>query len=372
LPKGISIYFLSEQGFGHSIMQADVFLEYVDPNGYIILLLSQKRHNNYVKLLYGSNYRTLKSSYTNSSFDGDYRLDRLIVRLSRVILGISKKQKLYCWTDLLRLSERINTQNYLEYPGTSFAVHKLWYLTKSSNMVVDKAYSFTSSSDYLLFKKYVVQSARQSRFAALYIRDKPDDNRISFLRSGKSLMKSLHIIDFLNKNGFTVLIYGEISPIDFNKLVGSDVLCWVNSNISKSLWDIFAPVFSEFVVGPSGGGLQIPIKVNKPILALDTFGFWNGFPNSLLAYKIVKDENGQIVNPEKYFRNTPFETNFQGLIVESIPDDLDLKILEEFLQVLQFWTPKQKITQTFHPGCALTFSPYSRISNSYLSYVGMS
>lgn len=350
-------------------MQADVFLEYIDREGYIILLCNPKRHSKNVNLLYGSKYKVIEAYWPRLPFEGDVRLDRLLFRVLKYLLRLVKRQNLFGWLDLLEYSQKVKTENYLEYPGSSYAIHKLWYISKRPHDSWEGLKLPEESA--LKIKKYFGELVESSKLAAVYIRNKPDQNRVSHLRSGKSLIESLHIIDSLIQRGFKVLIYGDVKSQHLVKVADRDILSYLNTAIPKELWDLLVPTISEFVVGPSGGGLQIPIKMSKPILALDVFGFWNGFPNCLHSYKIVKNKDGEIINPTFYFSHMPFEHKFQQLEIEFTPKELDLQILDEFYEALKYWPVKQKIIRFFHPGSALTFSPNARISHNYLSYVGV-
>lgn len=375
-----NIFLLYEGGFGHTIMQVEVFLYYFDPRAFNIILATPGRHNLQAAILFENNYHVISRGILGkqaSRCDAFFlwRTDRLIFLIFRMLARFFSLN-VHDTESLVRFA---NEKGY-RYLGRHKSIERLWFESKRSlceivpkeDLSVDKRptnYLFVNS-----FGVNFVEFIADRKPVAFYLRrkgfiDNPDD----FLRSGKSLQNYEVIFDNLIQLGYTVLVYGDISDDghEWAKSKIGGLFTHKTSHFRKDVWDLLCGMHAQFVIGNNGGGLTIPVRFNKNILILDSWQFHTTVPYSLNSFKSLM-VNGSRISPMEYFLLSPDgpkeESGFRA--VPNCPQ-FDLAVLREFLMCIKSWPQNERIYDKLSPKSAFNYAPGAFISKCYLEREGL-
>lgn len=362
-PRGSTIYILHMGGFGNIVNQADTFFSNVDKNGFIICLYTPMRHNPEVKRLYGTRFLLVNRGAIIKGF----RYENKVIECS----AISKVKKLLSRSFLTRSLCQLQDLKHIAMKkgidvndeGWGFWKSKLWFI----NLPRDNAsVSFLRKQFFEEFK--VLDNVLGKNVCSLYLRKKGNPNVLKdYCRNNKDLEMYLPILEQLKELNFSVLVYGDVSSRDLD--VCSN-LSWVHTfidfGLSKPVWDVFAPVYSDFTIGASGGGLQIPVSLGKKILLLDAFGYWNWYPNCLHSFKTIANEEGGVVNPTRFLINDTYTDEFDQLTIRNQTSELDIRVLLEFMSLLSRWPLRDSLLNNIQSKSISHFATGAIISREWL------
>lgn len=339
-----------------------MFFSNVDKNGFIICLYTPMRHNPEVKRLYGTRFVMVNRGAIIRSF----RYENLVIECS----AISKLKNLFSRSFLTRSLYQLQDLKHIAMKKGIDVIDEEW-LWKSKlwfiNLPRDNAsLSFLRKQFFEEFK--VLDNALGKNVCSLYLRKKGNPRILKdYCRNNKDLEMYLPILEQLKELNFSVLVYGDLSSRDMN--VCSN-LSWVHTfidfGLSKTVWDVFAPVYSDFTIGASGGGLQIPVSLGKKILLLDAFGYWNWFPNCLHSFKTITNEEGVVVNPTRFLMNDTYTDEFDQLTIEYQSSELDIKVLLEFMSLLPRWPRRDSLINNIQSKSVSHFAAGAIISREWL------
>ena len=376
------VFILYEGGFGHTIMQSDVYLRYIAPKGLVIVMTTPGRHNHRINLLFGDKMITLSRGALGkkiSSLDAWFlwRADKFIAKqLGRINKFIAREIH-----DVDSLITFAINKGY-GYLGRHKSIERLWYeVAPTRHFSNVSKESLETWADWQEFRQITAseESFREwlndEEVVAFYIRNKgtKEDAPHNFLRSGKKLTDYLLVFEHLKTLGYRILIYGELDENEYLYLKerNLNVVSFRDSPFEKETWDLFAGKFAKFVVGNNGGGLTIPILFGKKILVLDSFVFNHSVPFSLMSYKLVFHD-GTPVSPDQFFFHNPLLLNEarEYQVLEQSPGT-DLDILKEFLACFNFWPTNDPFTARMHSLCGLSYTPGALVSRVYLKSAGL-
>lgn len=363
-PNLSQIYIFHLGGFGNTLMQTDLYLRYICKSGFVVMLYSKNRHNVIIQNLYENKFILVRRplSWCNLDYERP-NIELRVIKIVKKILfvGISRRN-IWQLSDLKPIARihGINTNEVLAHWR-----QKLWYMSVSG-----KKFERSINNKFFELEINLMRKKISGRVCSIYLRNKGSLSDFkSHARNGKSLTEYIPLIEELIRLNFTIFLYGDITTSEITSLSGfQKVFTYKNMKLNKSIWDIFAPFYSEFTIGSSGGGLQIPISLGKKILLLDGFGYWNWFPNTLHSFKLILGKNGTILNPLKYLHD---DLNFdlvRSLVVKNSPSELDLRVLHEFIEYLRNWPTVDSYTRKIQVESLVHFAPGAIISREWMNW----
>ena len=375
LKKASSIYFLNIGGFGHTIAQADIYLNYIDENGKVILIYTPGMHNKAVSLLYPNKYFLIDRSKLFFMIDPKserhaiHFAERIVLRIIHFFLSLlSSFPNIYDWNSLLEIVE-INkassvNQRVLELFYSLFGEKKsLDFMTTNKN-------SFETLGG---LEKRLTQEFKGQRFCAFYYRKKGvegSDQMDNYLRNSRKISDFIPLFEQLKSFGFSTLLYGDEPDIIEDDVRRSGVIFHSDLDWEKEEWDIWAAKIGEFTIGGPGGGLLLPIKFFKKVLVIDGFGYWYGIPNAVHTYKLVFSANKHLISPFTMLHSDPNNLNFpEGSYIEHLPQSLFPSLLAEFFSYFENWPKDDLISFDLHYECWLNIAPNAIVSKKYIEYV---
>ena len=360
-PRNSCVYILHQGGFGNIPMQADLFLRYKCKEGYVALLYTPGRHNPTIRKLYSHRLFAINRSRLFWKF----REERVAVELSAIrwlkcIFSIALlRRSIWQLSDIKPIAHNLG----INVDGESrFWPQKLWYLS------APRSHEFTPDVRYCFPEEYrIIEERVPGKSCALYLRKKGSPKKFSdFSRNGKTLAEYKLLIEELACLDRVILLYGDVTDSEIESCTQSEVvITYKKMGIKKHVWDVLAPLFSDFTIGSSGGGLQVPISAGKKILLLDAFGYWNWFPNTLHSFKTVVDHDGVTINPINYLIHDNEMSLLESLIVQLSPPALDIRILHEFLPLLQNWPSIDNFTRKIQHESLVHYAPGALISKEW-------
>jgi putative glycosyltransferase (TIGR04372 family) len=141
--------------------------------------------------------------------------------------------------------------------------------------------------------------AGSAKLCCLYLRFERRESYTTRLRNSSTVETHLAAIRLLNETGYQVLLTGdremtpEIRQEFAGKLVAGDSV-----GADRELFQLFAATEADIFIGNNGGGISPALVNGIPILGLDWFPFFMGYPNSWFYFKAVSTEKGKMVPPE--------------------------------------------------------------------------
>lgn len=362
-PRDANIYILHIGGFGNVVNQSDIFLSNIDGDGFIIWLYTPLRHNPEVKRLYGSRFIPVNRGaifrgfrYENAAIECS-AISKVKPLLSKSIL----RRNLFQLQDLKYIATKKGFET--EDDRWGFWKNKLWFLNLPRNNASLPFLRRQFSEEYR-----ILDDALGDKVCSLYLRKKGEASVFNdYCRNNKDLEMYLPILEKLKELSFSVLVYGDLSSRDMDVC---SRLSWVHTfhdfGLSKPVWDIFAPVYSIFTIGASGGGLQIPVSLGKKVLLLDAFGYWNWFPNCLHSFKSITNNGGAILNPIHFLINDTDTDELAQLTIQFQPSELDVRVLLEFMSLLPNWPIRDFLINKIQPESISHFASGAIISREWL------
>jgi putative glycosyltransferase (TIGR04372 family) len=136
----------------------------------------------------------------------------------------------------------------------------------------------------------------KAKYCCLYLRYEKKDSYTTRLRNTSNLKNHLPAVSLLNRQGYQVLLTGDID-LDAEtrraydgRLVDADSL-----SIEDGVFNLFAALEVDIFIGNNGGGVCLPNINDIPVLFLDAFPFNFGYKNSFVYFKSARDKKGRVI-----------------------------------------------------------------------------
>lgn len=363
-PRKSQVFIIHQGGFGNIPMQSDLFLRYITHQGYIALLFSPNRHNPTIQRIYGKQFFVINRASFSTKFQGEsLSVELRAIALLKFVLSFGwAKRTIWQLHDLKQkaIPFGIDTQEPFQ-----FWRQKLWYLSAKDYRTSD-----LNVQNYFSAEFQLLRGAFSGRVCSLYLRKKGSPEKLSnFWRSGKSLYEYDPMLTELKKLKFSTLVYGDVDDLELDFCTRfMEVFSYRDLGIEKEIWNIIAPIFAEFTIGNSGGGLQIPISFGRKILLIDAFGYWNWFPNTLHSFKSIFDSSGNLINPYKYLINDQEFGELESFEIRLSHPLLDIRILHEFLSLFPKWPKVDEFAAPIQKNSLVHHAPGAVISREWLKW----
>ncbi|MBF0518522.1 MAG: TIGR04372 family glycosyltransferase [Nitrospirae bacterium] len=151
------------------------------------------------------------------------------------------------------------------------------------------------------------------RYCGLYLRQKgaSEDSYCTSVRVGSLLEEYLPAVDLLNKNGYQVLITGDVvcSKSVFNKFQGM-LVDYYNLNIKKEYFQLFAGTDVDISICENGGGLPLPVINKIPILFMNHYPYLVTVSNAWVYYKTLRDADDNLIHYRKILEDNPYQHDY--------------------------------------------------------------
>lgn len=325
LLKSDLVVLMPEGGFGHTITGPDVIRRlFPDKRFTYIIFSSYKRHNKKVATIWPPNikliFTPLNFGLTVFSRKFASRSDleiafRLAKNVSFVLHKIFREKDIRFIEDVYR-TLKLPQEFYTTTNKPRFCEWVVGY----HSMLIDediKELHLPPKEKTLIhtFLKKALQINRCShlnKLCCLYLREKGGE-LTSHTRSGSSLETYIPSIEFLNREGFQVLLTGDIKlpPIVAKRFKGAFLdATWIG--INKNIFDLFAATEANIFIGEMGGGSWLPSINRIPSLLVNAFPIGQAMPFSLMYYKTVLGPDGQPPSFQKLFNDLIWDYELDG------------------------------------------------------------
>jgi putative glycosyltransferase (TIGR04372 family) len=172
----------------------------------------------------------------------------------------------------------------------------------------------------------------------LYLRQKGADSASAYetRRVGSPLEDYVDSIRLLNQAGYQVLVTGDVYvPSDLvhefrGMLVDSRAL-----GVNQQLFNLYAATEPDVWVGETGGGTWLPGINGIPRLVLNAFPYFYGYPNSVMFYKYVTDQAGELVPFQELFAHHAYDWDPPGWTVHNNTSREILDAIADFLEEVE-------------------------------------
>jgi hypothetical protein len=372
-----SFFILNVGGFAHTVMQAEIYFEFLDPNGKVILIYTPNRHNPLITTLYSDQYTVVdRSKYLLwVNVKDDRKLieasERLAIKIVELLSSaLLKSIKIFSWKSIVSLVPKHSSSIHGQ------GIEKLFFQLcegTGTELLKERNLKCNSIPVELLKVFSEKQGENTQKYCAFYFRSKGNyktDHVDDYSRNSRDFSELTEYFACLKSYGYKTLVYGDLISAGTEEARNAGAIFCEDIAISRELWNLWVPIVTEFTIGAPGGGLIVPVKFLKPILVMDGFGYFHALPNALMTYKLVKDSHGNLISPFDYIRESPWLLDFpSGHRVECLGIDIHLEILAEFILALNDWPQNNNIDMEIHKDSALTFSPGAFISKRYSNFI---
>ena len=168
----------------------------------------------------------------------------------------------------------------------------------------------------------------------LYLRQYRNSNKVNVrIRNGSTLEEYFPSVRALNQEGYQVLLTGdvELTPA-LSEELGGMLVDAKSLKVDPRWFSLYVLSEVDIMVGENGGAMHLPFINKIPCLMLNVFPYFQGFPNSWMVYKTVRDEAGNLVHYDKLFRSHPWNYVIPGTTVHNNSSEEILQAVNCFLQ----------------------------------------
>ena len=330
------VVMMSEGGFGHTILGPDLMRRLHSENRCVFITCSQYgRHNRQIAQMWQDiDYFFLSVNFGLQIRAKDYVFGRpffvtkFFVYILRQILrdgvlffedlekfyahaSVSGKKKAYD----ISIPESIQTSKYNPV-GSDFFRDRRYFIEYYRLLnTVDKPPLRVPSPHREVIgccldeaRGYAGEN-KQRRLCCLYLRQKGGDDNP---RAGTFLEEYLPAVHLLNESGYRVLLVGDLQGYNrvSNSLYhqfGGLLVDAHNLGADKQWFDLFAATEADIFIGEHGGGVFPALANRVPMLVMNLFPYFVGFPNAWHYYKTLRDQNGSLVPYQKLFLDHSFD-----------------------------------------------------------------
>lgn len=152
----------------------------------------------------------------------------------------------------------------------------------------------------------------------LYLRDKggEDAQRETYVRTGSPVSDYIPAISFLVSVGFRVMFIGDktLDPAIAEKFCGM-LVDHSLAAVDPNLFSLFAATECDFSICEAGGGVNVPMVADKPMLLVNWLQYFAAVPRAAHHYKLLMDSTGAEVEREKLFNEYAFDQRFDDMQV---------------------------------------------------------
>jgi len=279
--------------FANTVLFADMLRITEKKNNFaLIIFFEEKRFNNKIHLLfdfpiiYIPVYKEIKFLKIKF-FIGEYypeKFGRFFIFLLKFLNRNFETTKLF-WR---RISKT--------YVPNIFSIDK----TKEKTYVVKKKlahYYVSMNSKPFSLPKDIILSIKEKldknkKICTIYRRYRPSKKKSTYLRN-VPIESYQDTINYLNKNNYQILIFGDFEKNETNKIQNGNLLIdYKNLNVDKDLFDLFAATNCDFLIGCHGGAsilyhyIKEKVHIQEPFYGYFQmpYGF-NNISNENLSYE---------------------------------------------------------------------------------------
>ena len=172
------------------------------------------------------------------------------------------------------------------------------------------------------------------RQSGLYLRQNRISKKVGVrTRDGSTLEEYLPSIRALNQAGYQVLLTGdvELTPA-LSRELGGMLVDAKSLKVDPRWFSLYALSEVDIMVGENGGAIHLPFINKIPCLMLNVFAYYQGYPNTWMVYKTVRDQAGNLVHYDKLFRRHPYDWVIPGTTLHNNSSEEILQAVNCFLQ----------------------------------------
>jgi putative glycosyltransferase (TIGR04372 family) len=165
----------------------------------------------------------------------------------------------------------------------------------------------------------------------LYLRDKGGPQEWdSYVRSGGPLADYVPAIARLVERGYRVLLTGD-RPLDaeIGRTFATMLVDGATIGIDPNLFSLYAATECDLWIGEDGGGTNVAMVADKPMLGINWFPYYAIFPDIVAFYKYLRDPSGTLVPPAELFTRFAFDQRCQGYtILNNTPAEIEAAVVD--------------------------------------------
>ena len=321
--KDFKTVLLAEGGFGHSIIDVEIAKLALNKNFVVLILSEHKRHNwelkniwKDIKVFHIFKTAPFFSSSTQSIMQifctkwiykihsflnrevieaniNQYNIEDLKTNKGVINLLIKKARKYKDYKFKMKKDISLLFNGYKNYYEGHYAYLFLRRKLKQNNILINESFKkqFKNKiSSFNIYNKEVIN---------IYLRQKGND-----VRCGSTVKEWTKVIRFLIKKDFFILLTGD-TPIDrFPIDIRENIYSHNNMKISKNIFSLCAPYFSDYCISEQGGGQFLGMVMNKPLLLVNCWQIWGcgGTDFYILFKNLINTKTKKVIKLENIFK----------------------------------------------------------------------
>lgn len=158
----------------------------------------------------------------------------------------------------------------------------------------------------------------------------------SRIRSGSQIDEYRPAMAWLVQRGYQVLVMGDIAlPAEIYRDFGGAVLDDQALGLDRNLFMVFAQTECDAFIGDPAGGSFTAAMAERPMLLLNNFPYYACFPKACCHYKVVRDDQGRPVPPDRLFGEYLLDFTFDGHTISFLDADEILASVRDFIERLE-------------------------------------
>jgi len=334
--KADSITIMPEGGFGHTVTAPDILRRlYPKKNNIFVIFSECGRHNRKISLMwkdvrivffplnFGIRLRGIARAFPVSDWYKS-NIHRLFLKYTRFL---NKKAKINYMLDMYKIIlHKDNSVLPESLNGAGYEITCRWVIGYFNLMKNDSSGRvFLPENNCKKIRKKIKDFLAKNgienhKLCCLYLRQKNKDAHdiTSSSRAGSDLMDYVPAIEFLNSQGYQVLLTGDVEVDDkFINKFGGKLIDYKVIHVDRDFFYLFAATEADIFVGDSGGGVWLSGVNRIPRLILNAFPFGYGQPYSWIYYKTLRDSQGELIEVEKLLSEHLYKYVFENATLES-------------------------------------------------------
>ncbi|MEO5358379.1 MAG: TIGR04372 family glycosyltransferase [Nitrospirae bacterium YQR-1] len=179
------------------------------------------------------------------------------------------------------------------------------------------------------------------KLCGLYLRQKGRsmmDNVTNTARDGSALEEYLPAVEFLIKNGYQVLLTGDVlCPEPIYRRFKGMLADYKKLKCNEKYFNLFVCTEVDMFIGENGGAITLPAVNKTPILCLNAYPYAFTTASTFLwiYYKTLRDTSGDLIHYKDIFKDSPYLYDYhiqRNYTLHTIGGDDILKAVRYFVE----------------------------------------